>query len=106
MVPLLPSWMPLGLLKMVSIAISLFLFFIGLDIVLGGKLVKVLGHFMNKKVDVDSHVIAGLSNLRKNAEREVQVNHTLLDTGIRLIVSLLVLIASAMIFFMIAMRMR
>src|SRR5258708_1241724 len=99
MAPLLPAWFPLGLLRSISIFISLFLLFIGVDLILGGKIVKALGRFMNKKVDVDSHVIAGLSNLRKSAEHEVHLDYTLLDTGIRLVVSLFLLIAAGMIFF-------
>jgi hypothetical protein len=72
----------------------------------GGKLIKAIGCSMNKRVDVDSRVISGLTNLRKGAEREVAVDQTLLDTSIRVFVSVFLLVAAGMIFFLIALRMR
>ena len=104
MAPLMPVWMPLGVLKCVSIFISFILLFVGVDLMLGSRAMKMLSRSMNKSVNLDNHVIASLNNLRKSADKEVPLDHTLLDTGVRIGVSIFLLVAAAMVFFMISMR--
>ena len=56
-----------------SIALGGVVFFclVGLDLLMGGHMMKMLGKIFNKRFDLDSIVVSGLSSLLKGTETKM-----------------------------------
>ncbi len=81
------DFFPLGFWKIVAMGGMVLLFAIGIDLLLGARVVVFLSQWTNRKFHVDQVVVRALADLKKNSDREYDMEHSLLHSWGRFIAS-------------------
>ena len=90
-----------------NIAMGGIVFFclVGLDLIMGGHAMKILGHIFNKSFDVDSLIISGLSSLRQGSEkRMMNVDEAMQKSRGRVFIGSLLLVPAALLILLVIAR--
>lgn len=93
------NFFPPGFWKMVAEIGMVVFFVLGVDLLVGSRLVTHMSRTMNKKFHVDQIVVHALEALKKNSDKEFDVDHSLLHGWGRFVMSGLLLFGGALILF-------
>ena len=81
------DFFPPGFWKVTAMVGMIVFFIVGLDLLLGARLVSFLGQTMNRKFHIDPTVVKALSDLKENSDKEFDTERTLLHSWGRFIAS-------------------
>ena len=81
------DFFPPGFWRVITIVGSAIVFSVGVDLLLGARLVSFLSQTMNRKFHVDPTVIKALSDLKENSDKEFDTERTLLHGWGRFVAS-------------------
>ncbi len=81
------DFFPPGFWKVTVMATMVVLSVLGVDLLLGSRLMMFLGHSMNKKIHIDQLVVNALSAFQKKSNREFDTEASLVKGLGRLAVS-------------------
>ena len=82
----------------VAVGGIIFFCLIGLDLILGGRTMKMLGQIFNRRVDIDKAVMSGLSSLRAGTEKKVMnVDEAMQVAKARVLVGALLLVPAVLL---------
>ena len=83
----------------------IFFCLVGLDLILGGRTMAMLGKVFNKRFDLDSLVINGLSGFRQGTEKKMMnIDEAMLKARARVFIGALLLIPAVLLVILVVAR--
>ena len=91
------DFFPPGFWKTVAMLGMILFFVLGIDLLVGARLVGFLSRVLNRKYQVDHAIVKVLTELKKNSDREYDVDRPMISGWGRFVVSGILFFGAAII---------
>ena len=81
------EFFPVGFWKTVAMAGMVLFFILGVDLLLGARMVGAFGRILNQKFQFDQIIVKVLSDIKRSSDREYDVDHSVLNGWGRFVLS-------------------